>query len=95
MASVHVKRDDMVVAIAGADRGKAGRVLSVDRDSGRVVVEGLNRRRKTVRRSPDNPQGGIVEVECPIHASNVMLQEEYERRQARHGGAPAEDEGDE
>ncbi len=83
MASTHVKKNDEVVVISGVSKGRRGRVLTIDREKGRVVVEGCNVRRKTVRRSPDTPQGGITEVECPIHISNVMLQDVYDARQAR------------
>jgi len=91
MARVHVRRDDMVTVISGAAKGKSGRVLSVNREKNRVCVEGVNVRKKTVRRSQEHPQGGIIEVECPIHASNVMLQEKY---QARHGTGEPEEEAE-
>jgi len=86
---VHVRSDDVVTVISGAHQGKGGKVLSVDREKGRVTVEGVNVRKRATRRSADNPQGGIVEVECPIHASNVMLTEKYEARQARREQAAA------
>jgi large subunit ribosomal protein L24 len=86
---VHVKRDDVVTVISGAHKGKSGKVLTVDRERGRVTVEGINKRRRAVRRSADNPQGGIVETECPIHASNVMLTEQYDARQKRREQAAA------
>ena len=85
MARANVKRGDMVVVIAGAARGKAGKVLHVDRARQRVVVEGVNVRKKTERRSQENPQGGISERECPIHVSNVMVQERYNARRAARG----------
>jgi large subunit ribosomal protein L24 len=87
MAKFKLKRDDSVVVIAGAEKGKTGRVLNVDRDNGRVLVEGVNRRKKTVRRSQDNPQGGIIERESPVHISNVMLEERY--RQKHPDAAPS------
>ena len=83
MARVRIKKNDMVTVISGAQKGQAGKVLSVDSGKGRVVVEGLNRRKRAVRRSAENPQGGIIEVECPLHVSNVMLQAKYDQRQAR------------
>ncbi|MCF7855406.1 MAG: 50S ribosomal protein L24 [Candidatus Pacebacteria bacterium] len=84
MARPHVKRGDVVVVIAGEDRGKSGKVLSVDTVNERVTVEGVNVRKRAVRRSMQNPQGGISEQECPVHVSNVMGQEKYEARQAKH-----------
>lgn len=89
MVQSHVKKNDAVVVISGAEKGKAGKVLSVDREKSRVVVEGLNRRKRAVRRSAANPQGGIVEKECPLHLSKVMLQEVYDKRRARRGAPPA------
>jgi large subunit ribosomal protein L24 len=80
----HVKRNDMVVVIAGAARGRRGKVLSVDRAKDRVVVEGVNVRNKTTRPSQLNPQGGMTEIECPIHISNVMREDRYD---ARRGGS--------
>jgi len=77
MAKMHVKHDDVVVVISGADKGRQGAVLSVDRKKNRVIVEGVNRRKHAVRRSQDNPRGGIEEREQPIHISNVMALERY------------------
>ncbi len=67
----HVRKGDMVIVTAGGDRGHQGRVLRVIPDKCRVVVEGANIRKKHVRPSRDNQQGGIIEVEMPIHISNV------------------------
>ena len=83
MAQPHVKRGDIVVVIAGEDRGKSGKVLSVDTEKKRVTVEGVNVRKRAMRRSMQNPQGGITDKECPLHASNVMQQEKYEARQSK------------
>jgi len=67
---MHVKKNDQVTVISGEHRGKTGRVLRVLLDKNRVVVEGVNLvKRHTKPRS--NKQGGIVEKEAPIHASNV------------------------
>lgn len=70
---MHVKVDDTVAVIAGDDRGLQGRVLSVDHSAGTVVVEGINRVYKHVRRSQKNPQGGRLSKEMPIRLSNVKL----------------------
>ena len=51
------------------------------------MVEGVNVRKKAVRRSSERPQGGIIQVECPLHLSNVMLQEKYDARRAKRGQA--------
>ena len=68
-----IKANDTVKIISGDDRGQQGKVLSVDREAGRVVVEGVNRVYKHVRRSQKNPQGGRLSKEMPIRASNVLL----------------------
>jgi len=70
---MHVKTDDTVEVISGDDGGKRGRVLRVDRKAGRIVVEGVNRVKKHVRKSQKNPQGGVLSKEAAIHLSNVML----------------------
>ena len=58
--------------IAGADKGKVGRVLRLVPDKDRVVVEGINRVWKHVRPTQRNPQGGRIQKDAPIHISNVM-----------------------
>ena len=71
--SVLIKVDDIVKVIAGADRGTTGKVLSVNREKRKVLVEGVNRVYKHVRRSQRNPQGGRLSKEMPIAVSNVMV----------------------
>ncbi len=73
-----IRVDDTVEVIAGDDRGAPakrtrGKVLRVDRKSGKVVVEGVSRVYKHVRRSQKNPQGGRLSIEMPIAISNVLL----------------------
>lgn len=71
---MYIRKGDQVVVIAGADKGSRGTVLSVDRANGRVVVEGVNRVLKHVRRGhPKSPQGGRLQTELAIDASNVAL----------------------
>lgn len=74
---MHVRRDDMVEVIAGADAGRGAarrvaRVLRVIEGEGKVVVEGVNRVYKHLRPSRGNPQGGRLSKEMPIDASNVL-----------------------
>lgn len=68
-----IKRNDNVKVIAGRDKGKTGRVLRVDRDKQRVLVEGVNLVKKAMKKRRQNDQGGIIEIEAPIHISNVMI----------------------
>ncbi len=78
MKRAHIKKNDDVVVIAGADRGKRGKVMKVDSEKARVTVEGINVRKRHKRRSQVNPQGGIEERENSIHISNVMLGKVYD-----------------
>jgi len=68
----HVKKDDEVVVIAGAEKGKRGKIIFVDTAKQRVIVEGARMIKKHTRKSQQNPQGAIVEREGTIHISNVM-----------------------
>jgi large subunit ribosomal protein L24 len=70
---MHVKKGDTVIVIAGKDKGKKGRVLAAYPKKERVLVEGINLVKKHTRPSQQNPQGGIVTQEAPIHVSNVAL----------------------
>ena len=68
-----IKVSDVVEVIAGRDKGQRGAVLSVDRENNKVVVEGVNRVLKHVKRSQRNPQGGRLSKEAPLDASKVMV----------------------
>ena len=70
--SVKIKKGDTVKVIAGKDKDKEGKVLSVDAKNNRVVVEGINMITKHEKPSMSNQQGGIVNKEAPIDISNVM-----------------------
>ncbi|KPK80075.1 MAG: 50S ribosomal protein L24 [Gemmatimonas sp. SM23_52] len=70
---MHVRKGDQVAVIAGNYKGSEGRVLRVIPKSNRVVVEGINMRKRHQRPSQRNPEGGIVTFEAPIAASNVLL----------------------
>ena len=68
----HIKKGDTVIVIAGADKGRVGKVLRVLTDKDRVVVEGVRRVWKHVRPSRQNPHGGRIQKDAPIHISNVQ-----------------------
>ena len=70
---VKVKKGDTVKVISGGSKGKQGTVMSVDRKTDRVKIEGINMVKKHVKPGPANPQGGIESVEASIHISNVMV----------------------
>jgi large subunit ribosomal protein L24 len=68
-----IKKNDMVMVIAGNDRGKTGKVLKVFPDTNRIIVEGVNMHKKHRKPTQQMPQGGILSIEAPIHISNVKL----------------------
>lgn len=68
-----IKKNDTVMVISGNDRGKTGKVLKVFPKESRLIVEGINIRKRHTKPSQKNPQGGILEKEAPIHISNVMI----------------------
>ncbi|MBE5852075.1 MAG: 50S ribosomal protein L24 [Lachnospiraceae bacterium] len=72
MSMMKIKTGDTVKVIAGKDKDKEGKVMSVDRKNGKVIVEGVNMITKHMKPSAGNPNGGIVQKEAAIDASNVM-----------------------
>ena len=70
---MRIRKNDHVVVIAGVNKGKKGKVLKVFPESNRVIVEGVHFIKKHMRPSQQNPQGGIIEKEGPIHVSNIMV----------------------
>jgi len=80
--STKIKKGDRVVVISGASKGESGPVLQVQPRRERVIIENVNMRKKHERKTQDNPEGAIIEREAPIHISNVMLQERYDKRRA-------------
>lgn len=73
MTKIHVKVDDQVYVLSGKDAGKSGKVLKVDREKGRVVVEGVHMVTKHKKPNQQMQTGGIVHQEGSIHASNLMV----------------------
>jgi large subunit ribosomal protein L24 len=69
---MHVKKDDMVQVITGDYKGTTGKVLRVLREENKIVVQGINLAKKHVRQSRRNPGGGRINIEQPIHISNVL-----------------------
>ena len=70
---MHIKSSDTVEVITGDDAGVRGRVLHIDREAGKIVVEGVAKVFKHVRRSQKNPQGGRLSKEAAVQLSNVLL----------------------
>ena len=73
MNKLRINKDDTVYVLAGEDKGKTGKVLKVLVEKQRAIVEGVNMVSKSTKPSAQNPQGGIVKVEAPIHISNLSL----------------------
>lgn len=67
-----LRKKDPVMIIAGKAKGRSGKILEIDNITSRVLVEGCNIQKKTVKKSKENPSGGIIEKEAPIHISNMM-----------------------
>lgn len=80
MRSFHVKKGDEVVVIAGAEKGKRGRIITVDGKNSRVIVEGVRMTKKHMRKSQQHPNGQILDREGPIHISNVIKAEKFDAR---------------
>ena len=68
-----IKKEDMVEVITGAYKGQSGRVIKVLTKNNRALVEGINKAKKHMKPTQENPQGGIVEKELSIHLSNLAL----------------------
>ena len=82
-----LKKGDQVIVMAGADRGKTGRILKMDRKHDRVLIEGVNMKFKHVRRSQEHPQGGRIQREYPVHVSNVAFHDAESGKGVRLGAA--------
>lgn len=70
--AARIKKGDVVVVISGGDKGKTGKVLEISAKHDRVIVEGINRVWKHLRKSERNPQGGRLQKEASVHISNVQ-----------------------
>ena len=82
---LHIKKNDQVVVIAGRDKGKTGKVLQVLPRKHVAVVEHIHIVKKAQRPTQQNPKGGFVEIEAPIHISNIMLLDKKTHKPSRFG----------
>ncbi|MDH4263305.1 MAG: 50S ribosomal protein L24 [Spirochaetia bacterium] len=78
-----IKVNDEVVVITGKMKSKKGKILALDRESGKVIVQGVNLRKKFLRPSQENPKGGTVEMESPLHISNVQILDSKTKKPTR------------
>ena len=81
--SLRIRKGDKVKILAGRDRGKTGKVLHVYPKKDRALVEGINMVKKHTRKSQQNPQGGILQKELPIHISNLCLMDPVSSKATR------------
>jgi large subunit ribosomal protein L24 len=88
---LNIKRNDQVVVIAGKDKGKTGKVLKVLLKQNRVIVEHINVSKKAQRKTQENQQGGFIEIEMPIHRSNIMLVDKKTNKSTRIGASILKD----
>jgi len=79
---LHVRTGDTVQVLTGKDRGKEGKVLQVYPKRERALVEGVNLVKKAMRPTEDNPEGGVVEREAPLHSSNLKVVAAAESKEA-------------
>ena len=86
---LHVKKGDEVVVLAGKEKGKRGKIISVSPKSSRAIVEGLNMIKRHTRKNQQNPQGAIIEREGTIHLSNLMKAAAFDERATKRGGGAA------
>lgn len=82
---LHIKKGDIVIVIAGDNKGAEGRVLSVNYKNNTAIVEGVNLVSKHVKPSAKYPKGGIIKVEAPIHISNLLLKDPKTGKPTRIG----------
>jgi large subunit ribosomal protein L24 len=68
-----IKKNDTVLVITGKEKGKKGRVIAVDQEDGKILIERVNVIKRHLKPSKKYTQGGIIEKEAPLHISNVML----------------------
>ena len=85
MATLKIKKGDTVIVLAGDNKGDKGRVLSIDREKNRAIVEGVNIVSKSTKPNAKAPQGGIIKKEAPIHLSNLAVADPKSGKPTRVG----------
>jgi len=86
-----IKKNDQIVVIAGKDKGKTGKVLKVLPVQNRLIVEHINLIKKAQRKTQENQQGGFIDIEMPIHRSNIMLIDKKTNKPTRFGASILKD----
>jgi len=75
--------EDEVIVISGKSKNQRGKILVIDKTGGRVIVQGVNQKKRFVRPSQENPKGGVVEVEAPLQLSNVAYYDAKSKKGSR------------
>ena len=88
---LRIKKNDQVIVVAGKDKGKTGKILKVLPGKNRAIVEHINMVKKAQRKTQENQKGGFVEIEMPIHLSNIMLIDKKTNKPTRFGVSVAKD----
>lgn len=89
IVKLKIRKNDLVEIIAGREKGKSGRVVSVDSKNCKITVEKVNMMKRHVKPSQKHPQGGLIEKEAPLHYSNVLLMCPKCNRGVRHSNKVA------
>ena len=88
---LRIKKNDQIMVITGKDKGKTGKVLKIIPETNRAIVENINKMKKAQRRTQENQQGGFIEIEMPIHLSNIMLIDKKTNKPSRFGASVLKD----
>lgn len=84
-AKTKLKVNDDVVVISGKNKSAKGKIMAMNIETGRIVVQGVNLRKQFTRPTQENPQGGTIEREMPLHISNVMYWDSKAKKPSRIG----------
>ena len=88
---LRIRKDDQVLVISGKDKGKTGKVIQVFPKENRAIVENINKMKKAQRRTQQNQQGGLIELEMPVNISNLMLVDKKTNKPSRFGASILKD----
>ncbi len=68
-----LKKEDLVQVISGKEKGKQGKIVRIDRDKNRAIIQGINMVKKAMKKKSQNDRGGIIEIEAPVRLCNMMI----------------------
>ena len=82
-SKVKLKKGDQVIVLSGKAKNQVGEILALNKVSQKVIVQGINQRKRFVRASQENPKGGVLEIEAPIHLSNIQYYDSKAKKGSR------------